>query len=64
LARRKRIPLVGLSVSKEITGQVSRKGFASLSNEQRSELEGMTCNLTRETRDFIRSAFGAQGHGR
>lgn len=55
---------MGLSVSKEITGQVSRKGFASLSNEQRSELEGVTCNLTRETRDFIRSAFGAQGHGR
>lgn len=62
-ARDKRIPMVGLNVSRDITRQVAQHGFASLSNQQRGELEGVTCNVTREYRDFIRSAFGAHGHG-
>lgn len=62
-ARQKKIPMVGLNVPREITRQVARQGFASLSDRQRGELEGVTCNVTREYRDFIRSAFGAHGHG-
>ena len=62
-ARDKRIPMVGLNVSRDITRQVAQHGFASLSNQQRGELAGVTCNVTREYRDFIRSAFGAHGHG-
>ena len=62
-AREKRIPMVGLNVSRDITRQVAQQGFASLSNQQRGELAGVTCNVTREYRDFIRSAFGAHGHG-
>jgi len=62
-ARDKRIPMVGLNVSRDITRQVAQQGFASLSNQQRGELAGVTCNVTREYRDFIRSAFGAHGHG-
>ena len=62
-AREKKIPMVGLNVSRGITRQVARHGFASLSEEQRGELEGVTCNVTREYRDYIRSAFGAHGHG-
>lgn len=62
-ARDRKIPMVGLNVPKGITRQVARQGFASLSDAQRGELEGVTCNITREYRDFIRSAFGAHGHG-
>lgn len=62
-AREKKIPMVGLNVSREITRQVARQGFASLSLAQRGELEGVSCNVTREYRDFIRNAFGAHGHG-
>ncbi|HSO20792.1 MAG TPA: ChaN family lipoprotein, partial [Desulfosarcina sp.] len=35
----------------------------SLSDEQRQDLEGITCDVTPEYRDFIRSALGAHGHG-
>jgi len=62
-ARDKKIPMVGLNVSRGITRQVASLGFASLSEKQRGELEGVTCNVTREYRDYIRSAFGAHGHG-
>ena len=62
-AREHRIPMVGLNVSQSVTRQVARHGFASLSDDQRGELAGVTCNVTREYRDFIRSAFGAHGHG-
>lgn len=62
-AREKKIPMVGLNVAREITRQVAQQGFASLSDQQRGELEGVTCTVTREYRDFIRSAFGAHGHG-
>ena len=62
-AREEKIPLVGLNVSREITRQVAQQGFSSLSESQRGELDGVTCNVTREYRDFIRSAFGAHGHG-
>jgi uncharacterized iron-regulated protein len=62
-AREKKIPMIGLNVPRGITRQVAEQGFASLSTQQRGELEGVTCNVTREYRDFIRSAFGAHGHG-
>lgn len=62
-AREEKIPIVGLNVSRGITRQVAQQGFASLSEAQRGELEGVTCNVTREYRDFIRRAFGAHGHG-
>jgi uncharacterized iron-regulated protein len=55
--------MVGLNVSRGITRQVAQEGFSSLSETQREELDGGSCNVTREYRDFIRSAFGAHGHG-
>jgi uncharacterized iron-regulated protein len=55
--------MVGLNVSRGITWQVAQEGFSSLSETQREELDGGSCNVTREYRDFIRSAFGAHGHG-
>jgi uncharacterized iron-regulated protein len=62
-AREKKISMIGLNVSRDITRKVAEEGFASLSVQQRGALEGVTCNVTREYRDFIRNAFGAHGHG-
>lgn len=63
-AREKQIPMVGLNVSRKITGQVAYHGFASLNENQRGLLEGITCNVTQEYRDFIKKAYGAHGHGK
>ena len=40
-ARDNKIPMVGLNVSRGITRQVASQGFASLSDQQRGELEGV-----------------------
>jgi uncharacterized iron-regulated protein len=57
------IPLVGLNVSRKITSQVAYHGFESLSEAQRGDLEGITCDVTPAYRDFIQRAYGAHGHG-
>ncbi len=62
-ARENGIALVGLNVGREITQQVARKGFESLSEKQKGKLEGVTCRVDEEYMDFIRSAFGDHGHG-
>jgi uncharacterized iron-regulated protein len=63
-AREKRIPLVGLNVSRDITRQVAREGFQSLSKEQMAELPDVTCKVDREYMAFIRKAYGAHAHGK
>jgi uncharacterized iron-regulated protein len=62
-AKEHRIPMVGLNVSRKITAQVAYHGFESLTEDQKGALEGITCNVTAEYRDFIRNAYGAHGHG-
>lgn len=62
-ARQNRIPMVGLNVPRRITSQVAYHGFASLNSEQRGVLEGITCNVTLEYREFIKRAYGAHAHG-
>lgn len=62
-ARENRIPMVGLNVSRKITAQVAYKGFASLNEVQRGSLEGITCNVTPQYKEFIGKAYGAHGHG-
>ena len=63
-AREKRIPLVGLNVSRDITRQVAREGFQSLSKEQMAALPDVTCKVDREYMAFIRKAYGAHAHGK
>jgi uncharacterized iron-regulated protein len=63
-AREHHIPMIGLNVAREITAQVAYHGFDSLTAEQRGSLEGITCNVTPEYRDFIGQAYGAHGHGK
>jgi uncharacterized iron-regulated protein len=63
-AREHHIPMIGLNVAREITAQVAYHGFDSLNEEQRGSLEGITCNVTPEYREFIGRAYGAHGHGK
>jgi uncharacterized iron-regulated protein len=62
-ARRHRIPMIGLNVPREITRQVARGGFQSLSEEQRGQLADVTCAVDDDYMQYIRSAYGAHAHG-
>lgn len=62
-ARQHEMPVLGLNVPRRITGQVARFGFESLNEEQRGELEGITCEVDQAYMDFIRRAYGAHAHG-
>jgi len=62
-ARQHKIPMLGLNVSPEITRQVAREGFASLSSEQRGDLPMVTCRIDPEYMDFIRRSLDMHGHG-
>ena len=56
--RQKRIPLVGLNVSRDVISKVAREGFASLTEAERKKLPpGLTCTLDETYRSFIRSTF-------
>jgi len=63
-AREQSIPLLGLNISRVITRQVAREGFASLSPEQLAQLEldGFACVIDPAYEDFIRRALGKEGH--
>ena len=62
-ARKMKIPLVGLNVSRAITEQVARGGFQSLSKEEREKLPNVTCRVDRDYMAFIKEAYEANAHG-
>jgi len=62
-AREHRIPVVGLNVPREVTRQVARHGFDSLSSEQRQGLPFVTCQIDDAYMAYVREAYGAHGHG-
>ena len=62
-ARREKIPIIGLNVPRDITRQVARQGFASLSDEQREKLSNITCRVDQAYMEYIRRSFGAHAHG-
>ena len=62
-AREKKIPMIGLNVSRDITRQVSRQGFDSLSKEKKGKLSEVTCRVDETYMNYIRKAFGAHAHG-
>jgi uncharacterized iron-regulated protein len=62
-ARDKKIPMIGLNVGRDITRQVSRHGFQSLSEEKRAKLADVACRVDKEYMDYIRKAYGAHSHG-
>jgi uncharacterized iron-regulated protein len=63
-AQKEKIPMIGLNVPREITRQVSREGFSSLSDEQRGKLADVSCRVDKEYMDYIKQAFGGHGHGK
>ena len=62
-ARAQKIPIVGLNVPREITQQVAKQGFQSLSPEQKAALSDITCRVDAEYMAYIRRAFGDHAHG-
>jgi uncharacterized iron-regulated protein len=62
-AKQEKIPMIGLNVSRDITRQVSRQGFNSLSEEQKGKLADVSCRVDKEYMDYIKKAFGGHGHG-
>jgi uncharacterized iron-regulated protein len=62
-AREDKIPLIGLNVSRNITRQVSRQGFKSLTAAQRGKLSNITCRVDKEYMEYIKNAFGGHAHG-
>lgn len=63
-ARDHRLPMVGLNVAADITRQVARGGFQSLSNAQRAQLPAaVSCRVDAAYMAYIRQAFGAHAHG-
>lgn len=62
-ARAQKIPMIGLNVAREITRQVARQGFQSLSEEQRGQLSDVACNIDEEYMRYVRSVYGAHAHG-
>ena len=62
-ARKYKIPMVGLNVPPEVTRQVAREGFASLSPKQRGDLPVVTCRVDPEYMAFVRRSLGMHGHG-
>ena len=62
-ARDHQIPMIGLNVPSEITKQVARKGFSSLTPEQRGDLPMVTCRVDPEYMAFVRRSLAMHGHG-
>jgi uncharacterized iron-regulated protein len=61
-ARQEKVPLLGLNLSREITLQVARNGFASLSPRQLGELPVVRCDVDARYQDFIRRSLGGHAH--
>ena len=62
-ARARHIPMLGLNVPPDITRQVARNGFQSLTETQRGALSDVTCSIDEEYMRYIREVFGAHAHG-
>jgi uncharacterized iron-regulated protein len=62
-ARENQIPMIGLNLSRDITRQVSRAGFQSLSKEAKAKLSEVACRVDEAYMQYIRKAFGAHAHG-
>lgn len=62
-ARKEKIPVVGLNVSRDITRQVAMNGFQSLTEQQKGLLPEVTCKVDDRYMGFIKEAHGMHGHG-
>jgi uncharacterized iron-regulated protein len=62
-AKKEKLPLVGLNVSRSVTRKVAQSGFNSLSESEKADLAEVTCRVDRKYMNFIKQAYGAHGHG-
>jgi uncharacterized iron-regulated protein len=62
-ARDHKIPLVGLNVPRDITRQIAREGFASLTPEQLGDMPAVSCVVDDAYAAFIRRSLGMHAHG-
>jgi len=62
-ARDHKIPMVGLNVPGEITRQIAREGFASLTPEQLGDMPAVSCVVDDAYAAFIRRSLGMHAHG-
>ncbi|HVO85160.1 MAG TPA: ChaN family lipoprotein [Syntrophobacteria bacterium] len=62
-ARDHKIPMVGLNVPREITRQIAREGFASLTPEQLGDMPAVSCVVDDAYAAFIRRSLGTHAHG-
>jgi uncharacterized iron-regulated protein len=59
-ARDNRIPLIALNVPKDLVFKVARKGFASLTPDERKNLPfGVTCDINKPQTEFLKKTFEA-----
>jgi uncharacterized iron-regulated protein len=63
-ARQHKIPMIGLNVPRDITRQVAKGGFNSLTEEQKGKLSDVSCRVDKAYMDYIKKAFGGHGHGK
>ena len=62
-AREHGIQIAGLNIPDEIADAIARRGFSSLSADERKRIpEGISCTIDRNYREFIRKAHA--GHGK
>lgn len=62
-ARERKLPLVGLNISREITQRVARSGFASLSPQEVGQLPGrVRCDVDQKYKEYIRRVLGGHVH--
>ena len=62
-ARRNQIPMLALNVPDEITRQVAKEGFYSLSREQMAQLPGVSCQVSPQYMATIKKAISMHGPG-
>ena len=61
-ARQETIPMVGLNIPREISRQVSRAGFVSLSPRQRGTIPLVRCDVDQTYQDYMRRVLGSHAH--
>jgi uncharacterized iron-regulated protein len=62
-ARAQKLPMIGLNLAREITRQVARGGFQSLTEAQRGQLPEVTCSVDEEYLRYMRKVHQAHAHG-
>lgn len=62
-AREQKIPMIGLNIPRDVSSQVARQGFESLTEDQKEGLNSLSCDVTSDYREFIREAYNAHAHG-